>query len=377
MVRGNITKEPKKPDWVKEQKIIYNFWNAKLMAYLIPTIGDKPKIPYYARLHRSYQNEAGEWQDESVNIRRVEDWEEIKKAFEQDFAKYLKWISKKEALKKIEEKPTKKTVKEIMDKKPSIILDFLDETKVSEMDIKTTQELVRILFTKKNDIIDRYFSIFLDLLKIKKKDERHLEELNNIINRISLYGITASINHIMYRLRKIDMFEKMILDNETYERKGDESIHRLLEKDIWLLGEEYQVLQSDKSLRTLIGEYFIKKYKKYGRLRPDFACSTFKNKQLIIVEIKRPTYKMIIDDINKVELYRNIAERYASENFTESECYLIVNSIPRDLRKTVRDRKLNKIYVKTYREVIDDVKIRYQRLLQILKEDIKKLEKEA
>ena len=82
---------------------------------------------------------------------------------------------------------------------------------------------------------------------------------------------------------------------------------------------------------------------------------------------------MKIGDINQVELYRNVAERYSSDDFDNPECYLIVSSIPRDLRRTVKDRDKQGIHVMTYRDVVKDVKIRYKRLREVLKEDIDKI----
>ena len=378
MIRGHVTKEPKKPSWVKNQKVVYNYGIAKLIVRI--TEGFKKKqekqTPDIIQLYRSYGKETSKkslaWFDDSININRVEDWDEIKRIIDCEYGLILGWISKKEALKKLEKEPTKKKINEVIEKRPSLVFDFLDGTKISEMDRKKIVKLNKIMYEKNQEIFGTYVKIFEKLLKIKKRDEKYLNELDSIVNDISIYGITSTLNHVTYRLGKIEIFEKKIMDETTYERKGKDSIHRFLEDNIWIFGEDYQVLQSDKPLRKLIGDHFSKKDKKYSKIRPDFACSTFE-KKLVIIEIKRPKYNMKIGDINQVELYRNVAERYSSDDFDNPECYLIVSSIPRDLRRTVKDRDKQGIHVMTYRDVVKDVKIRYKRLREVLKEDIDKI----
>jgi len=375
MVRGNMKKDPKKPSWVEKQKVVFKWGIAQFVVWLQRKYreDEKKKVnPFIVKLRRDWRDDKKGWQSDAIGIKNPEDWEEIKRIVDIDFAPDLGWISKEEAVKEIKKEPIKKKINEVLEKRPSLVFDFLDGTKISEMDRKKIVKLNKKMYEKNQEIFQTYVKIFEKLLKIKKKDEKYLDELDSIVKDISIYGITSTLNHVTYRLGKIEIFEKKIMDNLSYERKGKDSIHRFLEDNIWIFGEDYQVLQSDKPLRKLIGDHFLKRYKKYAKKRPDFACSTF-DKKLVIVEIKRPKYKMKIDDINQVELYRNVAEQYSSFDFVNPECYLIVNSIPRDLRRTVNDRTKQGIYIMTYRDVVKNVRIRYKRLREVLKEDIDKI----
>jgi len=374
MVRGHVKKEPKKPPFVEKQSMVYNWGIARLVAYLLKRNTDEPLSPdnpYVVKLHLSFlrDREKNVWEDRSININYVEDWETIKKIIDKDFAPELKWVSKAEDLKKLDEKPTIDTVKEIFNKRPTITLDFLEVTDVSKMEVNAIQKFAEKLLKKNKEVINRYMGLFERLLGIKKKDEEYIEKLDDIIHKISLYGVTSTMNHVMYRLTKINIFEKMVMDNSTYERKGEDSIHRFLERDIWILGEEYQILKSDEQLRKSIQDRFIAKYKKYGKLRPDFICSRYE-KMSVIVEIKRPSYKITIDDINKVEFYREIAREY-SAGFEDCKCYLITKSIPFELKDIVKNREKIELYVKTYNDVINEVRTRYLKLLEILEDELK------
>ncbi|MFW6121654.1 MAG: hypothetical protein ACOC80_12275, partial [Petrotogales bacterium] len=170
-------------------------------------------------------------------------------------------------------------------------------------------------------------------------------------------------------LTQIKLFEKMILDDKTYEIKGKNSIHRFLERNIWILDEGYSVYRSNQELRTYIGKEFSKEDKKYEKKKPDFACTTYKN-DLVIAEIKRPKHKLAMGDLNQIELYRSKAKKYSSQKFNVSDAYLIVKSIPDDLRDIADERKRINIYVKTYQEVIKEVEERYQELHKILEQEM-------
>lgn len=377
MVRGHVTKEPKKPFFVDKQKMVYNWGIAKFIVYLLKGKTDEPLCednPYIVRLHFSYlmDKKKKKWDNRSINIKCAEDWETIKNIIDGDFAADLGWISKKEALKKLEEKPTMDTVKEILEKRPTITLDFLEVTDVSKMEVNAIQRFAEKLLKKNKEVIGKYMQVFNSLLGIQKKDEQYIMKLDDIIQKISLYGITSTMNHVMYRLTKINIFEKMVMDDSTYERKGEDSIHRFLERDIWILGEEYQILKSDRPLRESIQNRFVKKYKKYGKLRPDFVCSRYEN-MAVIVEIKRPSHELTIDDLNKIEFYREIAGEY-SGTFKDSNCYLIVKSIPPDLEDIVYKREKIDVHVKTYNDAINEVRTRYLKLLEILESELKETE---
>jgi hypothetical protein len=51
----------------------------------------------------------------------------------------------------------------------------------------------------------------------------------------------------------IGLFEKLVLDDKTYELKGDRSIHRVLAGAMWLVDERNWLMSSNRTLRTLIG----------------------------------------------------------------------------------------------------------------------------
>ena len=153
MVRGHVFKEPKKPPWVDYQKVIYNFGIAKLFVWITKRQEDSK---YKVQIHRDYYDDKKEeWNDDTISIKEVEDWEEIKKTIDMDYAKYLDWISKEEALEKLEKQPSEKTIKEIVDKRPKLIIDFLKNIDLEKFDLKQLSIFLDALSERDKDAIER------------------------------------------------------------------------------------------------------------------------------------------------------------------------------------------------------------------------------
>jgi hypothetical protein len=112
-------------------------------------------------------------------------------------------------------------------------------------------------------------------------------------------------------------------------------------------------------LRNFIGAELGKKDKKYARKRPDFACGTLNN-EIIIIEIKRPSHELTVEDLNQVELYVRLADKYKKNS--RCSAFLIGNKESADLEETMKYRI--GIKVKTYLDLLDDCKMRYKKFLE-------------
>jgi hypothetical protein len=90
----------------------------------------------------------------------------------------------------------------------------------------------------------------------------------------------------------IDLLRESLQNEKTFEIRGENSVHSILERDLWLLDESYWMIQSNKTLKTFIGDKLADKdAKKYGKKRPDFVCGSLGDR-LIIVELKRPSHPL-------------------------------------------------------------------------------------
>ena len=86
---------------------------------------------------------------------------------------------------------------------------------------------------------------------------------------------------------------------------------------------------------------------------------------MILVEIKRPSHELTAVDLEQLETYMLIIEKNSGEKYT-FEGYLVGRKISDDLKKRLKFRG-SQFKVKTYSDLIDDVKKRYTDFYKNLK----------
>lgn len=139
------------------------------------------------------------------------------------------------------------------------------------------------------------------ILRISKESAKAMNELSDFMDKWNLLQVTSLLSILKARLETIATFEKMIHNDKIYELKGDKSIHRTLEKSMWILDDKYWIAQSNKSLREFIGKELSKIDKKHQKKRPDFVCVNSSGR-IVLVEIKRPSLELKEEEVNQAEL---------------------------------------------------------------------------
>jgi hypothetical protein len=146
-----------------------------------------------------------------------------------------------------------------------------------------------------------------------------------------------------------------VLDDRTYEITGDGSIHRLLEQAMWIVDERYWLMHSNRQLRTIVTKQLAKEDDKFKEKRPDFVCGTV-DRKLIVIEIKRPSHTLDVADLNQLEHYVLLCEKY-DDDLSGYEAILVGQKASDDLSRTLKMRKGFRF--RTYTQLIDDTERRY------------------
>lgn len=202
------------------------------------------------------------------------------------------------------------------------------------------------------------------ILKISKESAEAMNELSDFMDKWNLLQVTSLLSILKARLETIATFEEMIHNDKTYELKGDKSIHRTLEKSMWILDDKYWIAQSNKSLREFIGKELSKTDKEHQKKRPDFACVNSSGK-VVLVEIKRPSLELTENEINQAELYLRIVKKYKSAA-ANPVILLVGNKISEESRELANLRGYPILY--TYQDMIDNCRKRYHEYLEIVEE---------
>ena len=107
--------------------------------------------------------------------------------------------------------------------------------------------------------------------KLPKQGKKATESLSDLMDQPTLRQITAVTAEVQRRLETLSVFRNRILDERTYEIRGDNSIHRLLEGAMWIVDERYWLMHSNEALRTIVGDKLSKVDKRFEKKRPDFV----------------------------------------------------------------------------------------------------------
>lgn len=226
-------------------------------------------------------------------------------------------------------------------------------------------ELLEIIDEAVSKSGERFKTAFKEVVgKIAKQETRGMHELSDLMEKWNLFQITSLTNILKNRLDTIETFEKLIHDEKTFEINTDNSIHRILEKNMWLIDENYWLVQSNKSLRTFIGDEIVKTDKKFAKKRPDFACVNPNKDKLIIVEIKRPALELKKKELDQAELYHRIIKKYKGEKYNKIDVYLVGNKISDEAHEIAQLRK--GVYIKTYSDFLENCQRRYQDYLKVI-----------
>lgn len=276
------------------------------------------------------------------------------------------WESRSELLDELnEDHQDREQVQELLDQYPSFFNDVLDEVdfeRMGEEDVGFLEDAIKNLNNTVLQAEGQIQDSFLTLLEqLSGEDARAYDELSELFQKWHALQVASTSNVIMRRLQFLETFEDMIHNDDVYEIRGDQSIHRSLENNLWLLDENYWLMQSDQSLRRFVqeemGEELQESDEEKARRRPDFVCAT-QNSHLVIAEIKRPAYTLQREDVQQLQSYIFCANDYSGTDYDPVHGYLIGNDYDNQAERAANDS--NSIEIQTYQDIISSARHRYQ-----------------
>lgn len=313
----------------------------------------------------------------SLNINSLTDWERIKQIVDEELGPYIGWDTKTKLDQILSSeittaKQAETNYTESARKIPKFLLEVVSKIDFSKIDKDGRKQVVEGLkaLVEIAGKYDKAFQVIFNevLKKLPKEGKTALVQLEELMGKWSLKQITGVAAIVQERLNDIERLKTAVKNDKTFEIRGENSIHRILENSMWIVDERYWLMHSNETLRTFIGEGLAKKDKrKYGSMRPDFVCGSVDNR-LIIMELKRPSHKLIVDDLQQLETYLMVADDY-SEKFTSFEAYLVGKRVDSELKRRLKFRKSN-FKVLTFADLIDNTEKRYLDYIKLM--DVRK-----
>jgi len=314
----------------------------------------------------------------SFNINTIEQWDKIKKAIETKLLPHLNWESKEIIVRKIQEidgsnestQREKEYIAKLTKNYPELVRKILKEVNLEDIEETNYDEFADII-KELADIVSKtdsgFRSAFRNVIKqLPKQKKKAIENLSELLETWTLKQITAISNEVMQRLQTLELFKEQVLDDRTYEIKGDKSIHRILERAMWIVDERYWLMHSNKTLRKIVEKKLSDKFNLSEDKRPDFVCGSVGNK-LIIIELKRPSYELKKEDLDQLENYLTIIDEHSTSH-KSFEAYLIGRKISDDLKNRMKYRP-NQFKILTFSDLIDDTEKRYNEFIKAMQDD--------
>jgi hypothetical protein len=257
-----------------------------------------------------------------------------------------------------------------------------------ETDITSRRFTFRLLSQAIKDNPASVEKILTDVLDLKKEDQDALAEL---LKKTPLSSIISSTQIVANRLNFLTGLRLMLFDakEELLER---DQLHKVLEKETWLLGEHFALTNSDSELEKVLATHRLnlgvhgqddeatvtREWGKRGRIDLMLARSVPQPRadfhEYLVVELKRPSQKVDTTVLGQIESYAMAVaqdERFHAPK-TRWEFVVISNEMTPEAKRKARQRnrpeglvfddaELNiAVWARTWSEVINDAAARHQ-----------------
>lgn len=164
--------------------------------------------------------------------------------------------------------------------------------------------------------------VFVILEALERSDYRILLEhvaeakrrdISAVVDSLSEFGLADMaflVEQASARSAYLDQLEMLAATAITLEA----TMHRAIENSLWILGPEYSLFSSNKTLQRQVEDYLGDRY--IGELaskRPDLLLSEDLNGEYLLIEFKRPSHALKYVDYQQATGYRHDFAKHVSK----------------------------------------------------------------
>ena len=146
---------------------------------------------------------------------------------------------------------------------------------------------------------DEYWLVLKD---IKETSHEDVHALASALETFGLVDLARTARQVQSRLQLLDELDVLITKEDTQEM----DVHKIFEKNLWILGMEYTLVFSNQTLNKALNEYLDKKYQgDRGNKRPDLFLGKRRTGSHLLIEFKKPSIVINRDHQNQATKYRD------------------------------------------------------------------------
>ncbi|MBG6240255.1 hypothetical protein IWX78_003252 [Mycetocola sp. CAN_C7] len=224
--------------------------------------------------------------------------------------------------------------------------------------------------------------------------EQDRQALTKLLSETTLAGVIRAANLVTSRTKFLAGLEHLLFDPEDSKKVGErDHLHKILEHELWIFGEEYHLMNSERGLTQLLRTHLkleglptgkvepVKRWDgKAGRVDLHLAAKAKEHDRIrhLVVELKAPDIKAGRPERNQVEDYVNVVLKtpaFASDRAVWDFILVVTdydeiveNSFKGDDREVglilepdkKQGRPTIRAYVRRWRDIIDENKRRLE-----------------
>ncbi|OBA64944.1 hypothetical protein A5647_24790 [Mycobacterium sp. 1100029.7] len=264
----------------------------------------------------------------------------------------------------------------------------------SRMGRRTTLGLLKVAVASEPSSLPK---ILDDLMPLPKREH---ENLARLLERTSLSKLIEANTTIATRLDFLTALREMVFETETKRLVRERSeLHKILEKELWVFGEDYTMLTSDKGLDEVLARHIevlrpdTKDSPQAGPVRRadgsrgiiDLMLSrhrrVLKGREHLVVELKRPGVPITQKEVAQLKSYADAVAADSQFNAVNVQWDFWVISSELDRTVTRDANRVNqppgqvteweniRLWAKTWSQLIDDAETRLRHYREALEYD--------
>lgn len=289
--------------------------------------------------------------NQSFNL-HFQDWTKLKELIDNEMAQEHKWPIKEQAK---NEATILDNLGNILDKDPDFLLKILSYKNIGNLTNASFEAIDKLglrIYEIKAENLE-----FL-LKKLSEAGEGELKEFVSILNQLRIGQISTIAELVKKKISIIKLLEALIKQKDTKENE----IHKLLESNLWLLNNNYDLLKSNKTLSDYLSAN-IKEDPSLGK-RPDLIVKIFLQDphHVVLVELKRPSVKLKAEHIGQILGYKGIIENH-NPSIKIIDIFLLGYDLDSNMPRGLRD-----LTVDVMENIINKKRNEFDEFLRILEE---------
>ena len=151
-----------------------------------------------------------------------------------------------------------------------------------------------------------YYALLEHIADSKPRD---VAAIADGLNEFGLVEMAYLVEQARARNVFLDQLERLAADNATLES----TMHKALERSLWVFGPEYSLFSSNSTLKRQVGEYLSKQYiGAKAASRPDLLLNVNLLGEYLPIEFKRPGHALNHDDYTQAISYRHEFGKHVS-----------------------------------------------------------------